>query len=267
MINFHHPSHVDSGDFVRARKFCDECESIVCFTDKFCCHCGAPQTGPFEKPETGFHLESRLKEAAKSHFSDFIGTCGVILKDADFAVVRIGDPLVFKAAAYTSRCAKCGKSLRSNLHYCTECGHRVNTYNDFYFELPASEVEAIVREAFYEKNPVFRPAQEQEYNYCVTVYRKWNGDADFCDEPFITLTAQSTKDKIHGIADLNEEFLNEDDEATALIEFDIGAVFKNCIENRWLEGNNFRDEHIVEKTCSLGDKHEFLIIVSIDEVK
>lgn len=133
-------------------------------------------------------------------------------------------------------------------------------------ELPAAEVEAITREAFYEKNPEFRPAQEQVYDYCVTVHRKWSKNADFCDEPFIVLTAQSTKDKIHSIADLNEEILNEDYETTMLIEHDVGKIFADCIENRWLEGNNFRDEHIVEKTCSYGDKHEFLIVVTIDEV-
>jgi hypothetical protein len=265
MLKFEFNTYNHEKCSLSAYAICESCGHDVRLNN-FCVKCGQRVAVPFYEyyDNPSFVDDLELKCLAKLE-----ETCGLKVGKFDIEISRNSEGLTISAFSHHPSCARCGKPTDKDKHFCGKCGNRVNqremyklsrisfTYDEFY---------NVAKKWFYDQHPELRPEQEQKYLFSVAVYRKWNGHADFCDEPFITLTAQSTKDKIHGIADLNEEFLNEDDEATMLIEHDVGEIFADCIENRWLEGNNFRDEHIVEKTCSYGDKHEFLIVVTIDEV-
>jgi RNA polymerase subunit RPABC4/transcription elongation factor Spt4 len=252
----------------RVKKACQKCDKEVSFDQKFCGVCGSPLDTPAKDVNNEVIVRHELEDVGKACTAILAKKYGVRLKEkASISVVgRVGKNYATSVGKYDLCCEKCGEPIHLYQSFCTECGTQLNVPDELTTELSWEEVEAIILAKFYEQNPTLRPKQEQKYHFSVAVYRKWNDSADFADAPFIFLSAQSTKDKIHGIADLNEDTLDVDDEATMLVESDVGEFFKVCIEDHWLD-EEFREEKVVEKTCSLGDKHEFLIIVSINEVK
>jgi hypothetical protein len=252
------------------KKGCDKCGKEVRFDNKFCGACGSPLDAAATKDiEERICVDDELHEVGKACIAVLAKKYGVRLKDNAYVCVRgpsYSSKLV-SASRHNFCCGKCGTSISEHHYFCTECGSPVSMPGELTTELSWLEVEAVVLAKFYEQNPELRPVhQEQKYFFSVAVYRKWNGSADFANKPFIFFSAQATKDKVHGIADLTEEVLDGDGEAAMLVEPEVGAFFKDCIENRWLyEG--FLEENTCTLTCSLGDKHEFLIVVSINEIK
>ena len=246
-------------------KVCDKCERNVQFCDKFCSYCGEPQKSPLNGVDYDVYIYDKIKEVAKSHYYDFRETHGVVLDNAECGGFDFEKPFVFISPSYSTCCAKCGKSLASESNFCTECGSKVNTHHDFVFELSAEEVKAIAFKALYEQYPELRPEEERKFTAEVCVYHKHYNDADFEEGPSIYLkgTGLTVERLKEGVGVLEEKSIN--DEAIAeLVEDDINKFFRHCIENRWLYGD-FRDAIIEEAKCSLGDTHEFEIVVEITE--
>lgn len=254
-----------SSSCARFCKVCVKCEQNVHFYDKFCRYCGEPQKNPLNDVDYDVYILDKIQEAAKSHFSDFRETYGVVLEDARCGEFDFEKPLTFISPRHSARCAKCGKKLESESNFCTECGNKVNTHQDFVFELSAKEVKAIAFKALYEKYPELRPEEEYKYTAEVFVYHKHADSADFDEEPSVYLKGSglALERLKEGVGVLEEKRIY-DEVVAELAEDGVGKFFKDCIENRWLYGD-FRDAIIEEAKCSLGDTHEFEIVVEITQ--
>ena len=249
---------------------CPHCGAARHTSHKFCAECGSALAESIWKQDnyTGYlpsiFLHSDLYKEMEEELKSSTGLAPSSYSAEENAQ---GFIVVTQYTKSDSVCVHCGHIYHYG-KFCTKCGAKILVDKVLSRKLTHEEWREVAINAFYNKHPELRPprpVQEQKYLFSVAVYRKWNGSVNFADSPFIFLSEQYTKDEIHGIADLNEEVLDGVDEATMLVESEVGAFFKDCIENRWLY-EDFREEKIVEKTCSLGDKHEFLIIVSINKI-
>lgn len=125
--------------------------------------------------------------------------------------------------------------------------------------------------AFYNKHPELRPprpVKEQEYKFFFSVYRKLNGSAYFEDEPLSELEMVASADGAD--ADIATNCLLEDFDKDGALYASLKDPLKETIEGilkKWDKSGWFHERGTLTVDCSLEDKHEFLVVADIEEVK
>lgn len=253
-------------DRVHVYTHCQNCGERI-RGEKFCTNCGSEAVK--------FHstIFLKLENAENELATRKLNEAGLVIRHTTSTGSPIAGGRRFECFIHCNSCKESlgwSNFMDKTMRYCPHCGEK--------FGLPCyggvvdvlftdTELKDYILEVFYERNPQFRPVQEQEYKLYFAVFRKWNDSADFEDEPLTELEMVTSADGAN--ADIATKLLLDDFDQDGALYASLKDHLNEAINGilkRWDKTSEFYENDIFTVYCSLDEEHEFIVDVRITKI-